>query len=114
VPGGRIRYAALAAVGALALAAAAVAAAAPPGAAPPVAPPALVTFGGLDSRQLEGVNPADVQVAVGPTAVVQTVNSSIGIWSTAGQPLRNQTLAAFFSGGGVDRSQDTMTDPRVL
>ena len=99
---------AVAAVAALALVAAA-GAAAPPGAAP-----ALTTFGGLDSRQLEGVNPADVQVAAGPTAVVQTVNSSIGIWTTAGQPLRNQTLAAFFSGGGVDRSQDTMTDPRVL
>lgn len=78
---------------------------------PSAGPTAL--FGGLDARQAN-VNPADVQIAVGPTSVVQAVNSSIGIYSRTGQQLRQQTLGQFFSGGGVDRSRDSTTDPRVL
>ncbi len=96
----------------LAAAAALVLAVAATGAAPPGAP-ALTFFAGLDSRQ-SSVNPADVQIAVGPTAVVQAVNSSIAIFTTSGQLLRQQTLGQLFSGGGVDRSRDSTTDPRVL
>jgi hypothetical protein len=100
---------------ALVLAAAVVlVAAAAAGAAPPASAPPLATFGGLDSRQLPGVNPADVQVAVGNGMVVQTVNSSIAVWTTDGRLLRSQPLSQFFSGSGVDRSKDAMTDPRVL
>jgi hypothetical protein len=95
-----------AAIGALVLAA--VAAGAAPRAAVPV-----VAFPGQDSKQ-SGVNPADVQVAVGPTAVLQAVNSSIAIYSPTGTLLRQQTLGQFFSGGGVDRSRDSTTDPRIL
>jgi hypothetical protein len=91
---------------ALALAGAASGAVAPAGAP-------LVSFVGQDSRQ-SNVNPSDTQLAVGPTAVVQAVNSSIAIYSPAGQLLQQQTLGQFFSGGGVDRSRDSTTDPRVL
>jgi hypothetical protein len=45
---------------------------------------------------------------------VQAVNSSIAIYSPAGQLLQQQTLGQFFSGGGIDRSRDSTTDPRVL
>jgi len=83
------------------------------GPAPP-SPAQSATFGGLDARQLPGVNPADVQIAVGNGMVVQTVNSSIAVWTTDGRLLRSQSLAEFFSGTGVDRSRDAMTDPRVL
>jgi hypothetical protein len=95
-----------AAAGALVLAATAT------GAAPPSVAP-LAAFPGQDSQQ-SNVNPADVQIAVGPSAVVQAVNTSIAIWTAAGQPLRQQTLGQFFSGGGIDRSRDSTTDPRVL
>jgi hypothetical protein len=91
---------------ALALAGAASAAVAPAG-------PPLVSFVGQDSRQAN-VNPSDTQLAVGPTAVVQAVNSSIAIYSPAGQLLQQQSLGQFFSGGGIDRSRDSTTDPRVL
>jgi hypothetical protein len=105
-----MRAALAASVAALLLASVAAGAAAPP--APPAAPP-LLAFPGQDSRQA-GVNPADVQLAVGPTAVVQAVNSSIAIWSPAGVLQRQQTLGQFFSGGGIDRSPDATTDPRIL
>src|SRR3954452_12210101 len=98
---------------ALAAAVAALAVTATATAAAPPSPPATASFGGLDSRQAN-VNPADVQLAVGPSAVVQAVNSSIAIWSPTGTLLRQQTLGQFFSGGGVDRSHDATTDPRVL
>jgi hypothetical protein len=91
---------------ALALAGAAGGAVAPAGAP-------LVSFTGQDSRQ-SNVNPSDTQLAVGPTAVVQAVNSSIAIYSPAGQLLQQQTLGQFFSGSGADRSRDSTTDPRVL
>lgn len=95
-----------AAAGALALAATAT------GAAPPSVVP-LAAFPGQSSQQ-SNVNPADVQLAVGPSAVVQAVNTSIAIWTATGQPLRQQTLGQFFSSGGVDRSLDSTTDPRIL
>lgn len=92
-----------------ALAVAATAAAAVPSAGPP-----LVRFAGLDAGQLPGVNPADVQVTAGAGVVVETVNSSIAIWRPDGTQLRQESLGALFSGSGVDRSRDDMTDPRVL
>lgn len=107
----RARLAAAAALVAALVVVAAAAAAAPA----PTAP--LVRFGGLDANQLAGVNPADVQVAAGPGAVVETVNSSIGVWSVSGTTaslVSNQLLGVFFSGAGIDRSKDDMTDPRVL
>lgn len=108
----RVRLAAASAL-ALALVAVAAATAATPA---PTAP--LVRFGGLDANQLAGVNPADVQVAAGPGGtVVETVNSSIGIWSVSGAAaalVSNQLLGVFFTGAGIDRSTDDMTDPRVL
>src|SRR5436305_1700115 len=98
----------VAAAAVFALALASVAAGAAPRASAPT-----VSFPGLNSSQ-SNVNPADVQIAVGPTAVVQAVNSSIGVWTTSGQLVGQQTLGQYFSGGGVDRSRDSTTDPRVL
>ncbi|HET8605400.1 MAG TPA: fibronectin type III domain-containing protein [Gaiellaceae bacterium] len=97
------------------LAALAVAAGAAAAAPPPAAP--LLAFPGLDANQLPGVNPADVQVTAGSGFVAETVNSSIAIWSvsgTAATQVSNEPLGVFFSGSGVDRSNDDMTDPRVL
>jgi hypothetical protein len=82
------------------------------GATPPASAPSI-GFAGQDSRQ-SSVNPSDTQLAVGPTAVVQAVNTSVAVYSPSGQLLQQQTLGQFFSGGGVDRSRDSTTDPRVL
>jgi hypothetical protein len=100
---------------ALALLAALVLAGAVSAAAPPTAP--LVTFPGLDSTNLPGVNPADVQLAAGPGTLVQTVNTAIAIWTTGGatpQLVRSQQLGAFFSNASTNRAGDAMTDPRII
>jgi len=100
---------------ALALLAALVLAGAVSAAAPPTAP--LVTFAGLDSTNLPGVNPADVQLAAGPGTLVETVNTAIAIWTTGGatpQLVRGQQLGAFFSNASTNRTGDAMTDPRVI
>src|SRR5207244_3104210 len=77
----------------------------------------LVTFSGLDSTNLPGVNPADVQLAAGPGTLVETVNTAIAIWTTGGatpQLVRSQHLGAFFSNASTNRTGDAMTDPRVI
>jgi hypothetical protein len=76
------------------------------------APPPLVTFAGLDASQLPGANPSDTQVASGPGWVVEAVNTSIAMWSTAGatpDERKRERYEAFFGTPGHD-----MTDPRVL
>jgi len=75
----------------------------------------LIAFTGLDSSQLPGVNPADVQIAVGPTAVVELVNSSGGFFARTGGPAAGTlSLGELFTSAAVNRSQDETTDPRVL
>jgi hypothetical protein len=64
-------------------------------------------------------NPGDVQIGVGPTAVVQMVNSSIAVWSKAGStiapaPSSTLSMGAFFSTPSHNRTGSTMSDPRVL
>ena len=56
-----------------------------------------------------GYYPPDVQVAVGPTSVVEFVNSAGAIWTKTGQFVRSFSLDAFFSTGS-----DRLSDPRIL
>jgi hypothetical protein len=63
------------------------------------------------------VIPPDIQLGVSPTAAVEMVNAAITFWArSAGSMQRGPTysLGAFFSTTLTDRSQDAMTDPRVL
>src|SRR4051812_40477267 len=80
-----------------------------------VATAPLIAFTGLDSSQLPGVNPADVQIAAGPTAVTELVNSTGAFFArTGGPPGATISLGALFSSATVDRSKDDTTDPRVV
>jgi hypothetical protein len=61
--------------------------------------------------------PSDVQVAAGPGAVVETVNSSVRIWTRRARKPRirgTASLGAFFTTSDVDRTQDELGDARVL
>jgi hypothetical protein len=61
--------------------------------------------------------PPDVQVAVGPGAVVETVNSAIAIWRRTGNQLLApvaETLGSFTSTANADRRNDNVTDARVV
>lgn len=81
------------------------------------APAPAIAFTGLDSTQIDGANPADVQIAVGPGGIVEAVNSSAAVYAlTAGAPQLRGTLSLgqLFSGGGIDRSSDDTTDPRIV
>jgi hypothetical protein len=83
----------------------------PAGAITPAAAP-LVAFPGLDSSQLPGGNPADVDVAASPGWVVETVNTSLAAWTTDGPaPERRESvqLSDF-----LGRTGDRMTDPSLL
>jgi hypothetical protein len=68
-------------------------------------------FAGLSSSV---VNPADAQVGVGPTDVIEMVNAGVEIWSKTGRSEVTESLGQFFSSSGDDRRLDEMTDPRVL
>jgi len=68
------------------------------------------TFGGLGESDTGYRYPPDVQVAVGPSAVLEMVNVGGGIWTRAGLGVRTFTLQAFFAAATGDR----LTDPRVL
>ena len=83
-------------------------------AAAPSTPPET-SFTGLDSSQLPGADPADVQIAAAPTSLVELVNSAAAVFPPAGGPARQTlTLGRLFSSAAVDRSNDDTTDPRVL
>jgi len=60
------------------------------------------------------IEPADVQLGVGPTDVVEMVNSSVEIWSKTGKVEAQQSLGQYFTSAASDRRADAMTDPRVL
>ena len=65
-------------------------------------------FGIFGQDQL--VQPPDTQLAAGPGALVEAVNSSVSVWSKTGTLLAAADLNAFF---GVPGTQ-SFTDPRVL
>jgi hypothetical protein len=72
---------------------------------------------GLGWSPEQEINPPDVQLAVGPSAVVEMVNNQAEIWDRTGlrlQPNDPESLGSFFSTEEDDRSADEMTDPRVL
>ena len=55
------------------------------------------------------VAPPDVQVAAGPSHIVEMVNLAISIWTTQGTFVRNESLMSFF---GVS-SSEFISDPKV-
>ncbi|MHB8245583.1 MAG: IPT/TIG domain-containing protein [Acidimicrobiales bacterium] len=55
-------------------------------------------------------SPPDTQLAVGPTAAVEAVNSELSIWSKTGSAVMHKSLSAFFS----VPSGYSFTDPRIL
>jgi len=68
------------------------------------------SFFGLNEAEAGYRYPPDVQVAVGPTRVLEMVNVGGAIWTKAGRRVRTFTLATFFGATAGDR----LTDPRVL
>jgi len=59
-------------------------------------------------------DPPDVQVAAGPTAIVEMVNTVYAMWSRSGVLLDSGQLDQFFTSSGVNRKGDEVTDPRIL
>src|SRR5437016_13925430 len=60
------------------------------------------------SFQPSGLTPPDVQVAVGPAHVVETVNLALGVYSKEGVPLVTYDLSTVFATGS-----DFLSDPRI-
>lgn len=60
------------------------------------------------------VNPADVQIAAGPSDVVEMTNAGVDVWTTQGRIETSESLGAYFTDTGTDRRSDQMSDPRVL
>ena len=65
-------------------------------------------FPGASSFESGNLEPADVQLAVGPGTVVQLVNTLMTVWTTGGVRLKTMTLQALIG------SEDRLVDPRVL
>jgi hypothetical protein len=83
---------------------------------PRVAPTVGALVAGLGST---GSAPSDDQIGVGPTSVVQMVNNSVAIWPRSGAgvgpaPVLTMSLGRFFSSVSITRTDDEVTDPRVL
>jgi hypothetical protein len=77
-------------------------------------PSVSTKFDGLNSTQGQA-DPPDVQVATGPTAVVEMVNTVYAMWNrSTGALLDSGQLDTFFSTSGVNRQGDEVSDPRVL
>jgi hypothetical protein len=68
-------------------------------------------YQGLDSA---GFNPADAQIAAGPSDLVEMVNVMVQTWSRDGRVRATESLGSYFSSGDTDRRIDQMSDPRVL
>jgi hypothetical protein len=81
-----------------------------PSAHPSVAVTVGVHFPGISSGNSScGCAPPDVQLAVGPSHVVEMVNLEGKIWNKTGHVLKSFTLASFFGTG-----TDFTSDPKVL
>ena len=59
-------------------------------------------------------DPADTQLAVGTSDVVEMVNQEVMVWTRSGTLRKDTSLGAFFSSSGVDRTADQMSDPRAV
>jgi hypothetical protein len=66
---------------------------------------------GLGSNVVE---PSDTQIGVGPSDVVEMVNTNVEFWSKGGAAEGTDTLGSFFTDSANDRRLDQMSDPRVL
>src|SRR5262249_45598839 len=78
------------------------------------APSVTARINGLSSIQ-GNADPPDVQVAAGPTAIVEMVNAAYSIWGRSGRLLAAGRLGTLYSSPrGDDRRGDQLTDPRVL
>jgi hypothetical protein len=64
-------------------------------------------FAGVTDTQC-GCDPPDVQVAAGPTQVVELVNLYIEVWDTRGTAIAGQGLTSFFG------TSNYLSDPRVI
>ena len=84
------------------------------GRSPQAARDAPAVGGKLDGLGSSVVNPADVQLAVGPSDVVEMVNAGVDVWSKTGSLETSESLGQYFSDANHDRRLDGMTDPRVL
>src|SRR6266571_1769261 len=76
--------------------------------APADASPVIGTGWGALSFGTNNLTPPDIQVAVGPTRIVETVNLRLAVYTKLGEPLADYDLATFFATG-----TDYLTDPQV-
>ncbi len=74
-------------------------------------PPGSGGFTGLDFSDTLGYVPPDSDVAVGPNYVVETVNTTIGVYDKSGNLASKQDLRTLF-GLGIN-TNDLLTDPAV-
>lgn len=69
-------------------------------------------LGSIDNANLTpypNVSPPDVQVAVGPTHVVEMVNLAVGMWTKQGLRVNSTSLMAFFK----TPTNEFISDPKV-
>jgi len=71
-------------------------------------------FAGLDLNTWGAGWPPDTNGDIGPNHYIQTVNTSIGIYSRTGTQLAAFTFDSFFSGTGTPCDNDNTGDPIVL
>jgi hypothetical protein len=64
-------------------------------------------YQGIDSSQC-GCDPPDVQVARGPTQVVEMVNLYFEVWNARGVMVAGEGLSTFYS------TSNYLSDPRVI
>jgi hypothetical protein len=95
----------------------------PPGTAPAPAPAASVSFAGLDCKNVTGNSgcaalPPDTFGEVGPEYYVQTVNTSVGIFTKSGSVAAAFTFPSLWAAAGTGTPCDTYTaparDPQVV
>ena len=77
-------------------------------------PGASANFLGLDQSSWGAGWPPDTNGDVGPNHYIQTVNTSIGIYSKTGTRLAAYTFDTFFSGTGTACDDNNNGDPVVL
>jgi hypothetical protein len=82
---------------------------------PTVMPTPLSSFAGLDYANWGSGHPPDTNGDVGPVYYIQTVNSSIGIYTkTTGMRVAAFTFDTFFNGTGTPCDANNQGDPIVL
>ncbi len=86
-----------------------------PAAVAPASPVLRASWNGLGSidngnlTSYPSVSPPDVQVAVGPTHVVEMVNLAVAMWTKSGVRVQNASLMSFFG----TPANEFISDPKV-